>query len=211
MRGGQLAEGLGHDAGLQSHVGVAHVALQLGPWHQGSHAVDDYHVHRAAAHQVLGDLQRLLGGVRLRNQQFAKVDAEVACVGGIQGVLGVDVGRRAAHYLRLSHDVMRQGGLSRGLGPEYLGHPPARHTADAQRYVQRKGTGGYGRNGKPLPNLTQLHDAALANLALYLAQRQLQGFLSLSGHEISSGSTLGAWLNHSTGPTYGQGSAFTPY
>ena len=43
---GELAQGLGHQAGLQADVGVAHLALDLGPGREGGHRVDDDHVER---------------------------------------------------------------------------------------------------------------------------------------------------------------------
>ena len=63
--GGELAQRLRHEPGLQAHVGVAHVALDLGPRGEGGHRVDDEHVERARADQHVGDLQGLLTGVGL--------------------------------------------------------------------------------------------------------------------------------------------------
>ena len=68
---------------------------------QRRHRVDDDHVDRAGAHQHVGDLERLLAGVRLRDQQFVDVDAELLGVGRVERVLGVDEGRRAAELLHL--------------------------------------------------------------------------------------------------------------
>ena len=91
---GQLAQRLAHQARLQAHVRVAHLALDLGARHQRGHRVDHDHIHRAAAHQHLDDLQRLLAGVGLRDQQIVDVDAQPLGVGGIERVLGVDDRRR---------------------------------------------------------------------------------------------------------------------
>ena len=44
----------------------------------------------AGAHQHVGDLERLLAGVRLGDQQLVDVHAEVAGVRGVERVLGVD-------------------------------------------------------------------------------------------------------------------------
>ncbi len=66
--------------------------FDLGPRHEGGHAVDDDDVHGVAAHQGLGDLQRLLAGVRLGDQQVVDLDAAGRGVGGVEGVLDVDVG-----------------------------------------------------------------------------------------------------------------------
>ena len=43
--GGQFPQGLAHQAGLQTDVDVAHVALDLGPRRQGGHTVDDHDVN----------------------------------------------------------------------------------------------------------------------------------------------------------------------
>ena len=40
-------------------MGIAHVTLQLRPWGKRRDAIDDDHVHRTAAYQVLNDLKRL--------------------------------------------------------------------------------------------------------------------------------------------------------
>ena len=65
----------------------------------------------------------------------SKVYAKVAGVGGIHSVLRVNVGRRAAHPLRLGHDVMGQRRLPRGLRAEDLGDPAraARRRCPVQR------------------------------------------------------------------------------
>ena len=81
-------------------MGVAHVAFELGARHQRRHRVDRDHVERAAADQRLGDLQRLLARVRLRDEQVVDVDADVARVDRIERVLGVDQRRHAARALR---------------------------------------------------------------------------------------------------------------
>ena len=77
------------------------------------HAVNDNQVNGAASHQVLAYFERLLGAVGLRKQKVVEVDAASGGVAGIERVLGVNVGRRAAHLLRLGHDVVGQGGLAR--------------------------------------------------------------------------------------------------
>ena len=53
---------------------------------------DDDHVDGAAADQHLDDLQRLLAGVRLGDQQLLGANPDPARVLGVEGVLGVDEG-----------------------------------------------------------------------------------------------------------------------
>jgi hypothetical protein len=78
--GGQLAKGLGHEARLKAHVGIAHFALDFGPRHQGGHRVDHHHIDGPAAHQHVGNFQGLFAGIRLGNQQFVAVDTQLAGV-----------------------------------------------------------------------------------------------------------------------------------
>ena len=69
-RGRELAQRLAHQPGLHARLQVAHLALELGA--RGVSAatrIDDQHVDRAGTHQRVGDFERLLAGVRLRNQQ----------------------------------------------------------------------------------------------------------------------------------------------
>ena len=75
---GELAQRLAHQPRVQAHVAVAHLAFQFGARHQRGDAVDHQHVDRARAHQRIGDLQRLLAGVRLADQQVVHIDAELA-------------------------------------------------------------------------------------------------------------------------------------
>ena len=106
-RAGDLAQRLGHQAGLQADVAVAHLALDLGPRHQRGDRVDDDEVDRAGADQHVGDLQRLLAGVGLRDQQRVDVDAELLGVLRVERVLGVDERRDAAGLLRVGDRVQR--------------------------------------------------------------------------------------------------------
>ena len=102
---GELPERLAHEPGLESHMAVAHLAFDFGLGHQRGHRVDDHDVHRAGAHQDLDDLERLLAGVRLRDQQILDVDAELLGVIDIERVLRVDVRRHAARLLDVGRQV----------------------------------------------------------------------------------------------------------
>jgi hypothetical protein len=90
--GGELAQRLAHQAGLQAGQLVAHLALDLGLGRQRRDRVDDDHVHRARAHQHVGDLERLLAGVGLARSAAPRVDAELLRVLRVERVLGVDEG-----------------------------------------------------------------------------------------------------------------------
>jgi hypothetical protein len=73
-------------------VGVAHFAVELGLGDEGGNGVDDQHVDGAGADQGLGNLQRLLAAIGLRNQQVVHIHAELFGVAGVERVLGVDKG-----------------------------------------------------------------------------------------------------------------------
>ena len=74
--GGQLAQGLAHQPGLQAHVGVAHLALQLGLGDEGRDRVDDDDIDRPAADQDLGDFQPLFAVIGLGDEQVVDVDPD---------------------------------------------------------------------------------------------------------------------------------------
>ncbi len=117
-------------------MGVAHLAFDLGTRRECCHRVDDHDVDCAGAHQHVDDLERLLAGVGLADEQLVDVDADGAGVHRVHGVLGVDVGADAAVALRLGHDVHGECGLTRGLRAEDLDHTTTRQTADAEGEVE---------------------------------------------------------------------------
>ena len=155
-------------------MGVAHLALDLRPGHQGRHGVHHDHVDGVGAHQSLGDFQGLLAGVRLADQQAVHVHAQVAGVNRVQGVLHVNEGGVAAPLLALGNAVQRQGGLAGGFRPVNLDNAPPGHAADAQGQIQGQAAGGDGLHvqGGILP---QAHDGPLAKLFLNLGQGCFQG------------------------------------
>src|SRR5258705_327846 len=102
--GGELPQRLAHQPRLQTHLWLAHLALDLGFRRERGDRVDDDHVDRPRAHQHVGDLQCLLAGVGLGNQQLLDLDAQLRCVLRIERIFRVDKGRGAAHFLRLGDD-----------------------------------------------------------------------------------------------------------
>ena len=72
---GELAQGLAHEPGLDAHEAVAHLAFDLGARHERGDRVDDDAVDAAGADERLGDLERLLAGVRLADEELVDVDA----------------------------------------------------------------------------------------------------------------------------------------
>ena len=136
----ELAERLAHQPRLQTRQGVSHLALDLGLGDERRHRVDHDHVHGAGAHQDLRDLERLLAGIGLRDEEIVDVHAQLLRVLDVEGVLRVDVGRRAPEPLRIRHHVKRQRGLAARFRAEDLGHPAPGNAAHADGGVQVDGT-----------------------------------------------------------------------
>ena len=69
---------------------VAHLALDLGAWGQRRDQIDDEDIDRAGTDERVGDFERLLAGIRLGNQEVVELDAELARIAGVEGMLGID-------------------------------------------------------------------------------------------------------------------------
>ena len=165
-------------------MGVAHLPLDLGPWGQRRHRVDDHHVERPGAHEHVGDLERLLAGVGLGDQQLVDVDADGLGVHRVHRVLGVDVRAHPTVALGLGHDVHGQGRLARRLGAEDLGDPPPGQPAHAEGQVERQRARGDRFDGHRAL-LAHPHDRPLAVLLVDLGQGHLEGLVAVSAHLVS--------------------------
>src|SRR5690606_14036035 len=161
------------EAGLQSDVGVAHLAFDLGAGHQGRYRVDHQDIQGSGANQHVGDLEGLLTRVRLGDEQLVDVDADGPGVGRVEGVLGVDEGGDPAVALGRGHDVEGEAGLAGRLGTVDLDDPTPGDPAGAQGQVEREGSGGddlHLAGG----GIAHLHDGTLAVLSLDLGDRHVQ-------------------------------------
>src|SRR5215831_19054006 len=179
-RAGELAQGLGHEPGLEADMAVPHLALDLGPGHQRGDRVDDDHVHRGGADQHVGDLQRLLAGVGLGDEQPIGVHAQLPGVVRVERVLGVDEGGDPAGLLRACGRVQGHRCLPASFRAVYLDDPAAGEAADAERDVQRDRPGRDHLDRRP-GLVTEPHDRAPAELPLDLGERRLQGLLPVAG------------------------------
>ena len=115
---------------------VAHLALELGLGRQSGDRIDHQHIDRAGAHQRVGDLERLLAGVRLGDQQILEIDAELPRIDRVERMLGIDEAANAAALLRLGDDVQSERGLARGFRAVNLDDAAARQPADAERDIE---------------------------------------------------------------------------
>ena len=100
---------------------------------------------------------------------------EVLGVQRVHRVLGVDERTDAAELLRLGDHVVDERRLARGLRAEDLDDAPARHAADAEREVERERARGDRLHAHLRALVAHAHDRALAELALDLRERALQG------------------------------------
>ena len=136
---GELAQRLRHQARLQADVRVAHLALDLGLRHQGRHRVDRDDVDGAGAHEQLGDLERLLTGVGLGDQQVVEsTPSRFAYDGSIACSASMNAQTPPRFWAWRSRG--RRACLAGGLRPEDLDDAPARDAADAERDVERRAT-----------------------------------------------------------------------
>ena len=97
---------------LQTHVGVAHVAFELGSRHQSCNRIDHDNVECPGADEHVCDLERLFPGIGLRDEQLIHVDAQCFGILGIECMLGIDEGGDTAVALRLSNDMKSECGLA---------------------------------------------------------------------------------------------------
>ena len=137
--GRELAEGLAHQACLQTDLVVTHLAFNLGFRRKGGHRVNHDNVDGAAADEVVGDFEGLLAVVRLRDEQRIDVDTQIDRVGAVKGMLGIDNGGDAL-FLGFRDGVDGQCGLAAGFGSVDLDDPATRIAANAEGVVQRDGT-----------------------------------------------------------------------
>ncbi len=164
-------------------MGVAHLALDLRSRREGRHRVDDHDIQRTRADEHVGDLQGLLAGVRLADEELVDIDPDGLRVHRVHRVLGVDVGANAAVALCFGDHVHGQGGLTRGLRAEDLHDSATGQAADAERNIQGQGAGLHGLDGHR-PLLAHPHDGALAELLVDGRQCDVQCLVAVSGAAI---------------------------
>ena len=131
------------------------------------------------AHKRFCNVQTLLTGVRLGDQQAVNVNAECLGVNRVERVLGVDKRSRAAQLLRLCNAVQRNRGLTGGFRSVDLNDSAARQTADAEREIQTD------RASRDVFDVhagvfAQTHDRAFAELLFDLTERSGKCFLLIS-------------------------------
>ena len=140
--GGEFAEGLAHESGLESDFVIAHVAFDFGFWGECCDGVDDDDVDGAAADEVVGDFECLFAVVGLGDEEVVDVDAEFFGVIGVKGVFGVDECGDSAVFLALCYGVDGNGGLTGGFGAVDFDDAAFGESAYAECDVEVDGSGG---------------------------------------------------------------------
>jgi len=72
---------------MQPHVAVAHFPFELGLRDKGGDGIDDYEIDSPGADKRTRNLERLLAMIRLRDDQIVDIDAKLASILRIQGML----------------------------------------------------------------------------------------------------------------------------
>jgi hypothetical protein len=74
-RAGEFPHGLRHEAGLHTHVRIAHFAIEFGFGDERSDGIHHQHIDRAGGAERGGDFESLFGVIGLRDKQIIHVDA----------------------------------------------------------------------------------------------------------------------------------------
>ena len=93
-------------------MGVTHFSREFCPRHQCGDRVDHKYINRAGTNQRIGDLERLLAGIRLRNQQIVNIDTKLTGIDRIECMLGINKCAVTAFLLSLGNSMKRQRRLT---------------------------------------------------------------------------------------------------
>ncbi len=170
----QLAERLAHQPCLKAGELVAHLALDLGPRRQRRDRIDDEHVDGPRADERVGDLERLLAGVGLGNEEVVEGDAKLPGISRVERMLCVDEAANAAVLLGLGDGMEGERRLAGGFRPVDFDDSPARQAADAKSDVEAERAGRHGLDLDGRLVLAEAHDRTLAEGAFDLAERRIQ-------------------------------------
>ena len=174
--GREFAQGLAHQAGLQTHFVVSHLPFYLCARGEGGHGVNHHYIHGTAADEVIGNFQGLLPVVRLGNEEGIQVYAQRLGIGAVERVLCVDDGRNAAGLLGLRNGMDGQGGFTGAFRSVNLDDAAFGVSADAQCMIQRNGAAGNHLGSVPFGLVSQFHDGAFTVIFLNLVDCCLERF-----------------------------------
>ena len=177
-RARELAQGLGHQAGLKAGQRVAHVALNFALGRQRGDRVHDNQVDGARAHEGVGDLKGLFARVGLGDQKVGELHAETLCVLDVERVFRVNEGARTADLLHFGDDLQGERRLAGGFGTEHLDDATAGQTAHAERKVKAQGARGNRLDVLDFGAVGHAHDGALAELLFNIGKRDAERLLA---------------------------------
>ena len=120
----------------------AHLAFDFGTGSEGGNRVDDDDIEGAGTHQHVDDLERLLAGVGLRDQEFVDIDTDGLGVDRIHRVLRIDVGADATIALSLGDHMGGESALTGRFRSEDLGDTASGKAAYAEGEIKGQGSGG---------------------------------------------------------------------
>ena len=129
-------------------------------------------------HERIHNLKCLLARIRLRDEELLDVDAKLACVLWVEGMLCVDECRNAAGLLRLGNHVQRDRRLARRLGTKHLDDASARNAANTKCDIERQDPRGDHLDVHVRLGFTEAHDRALAMRLLDVPQSILECLLA---------------------------------
>jgi hypothetical protein len=117
MTARDLSERLAHKPSLKSHERIAHIAFDFRLRDESGYRVDHDEVDRARTNEGIDDFECLFPVIGLGDDEGVDVDSDFFRVRGIEGVLGVDEGARAAGFLHLRDGMEREGVFPEDSGP----------------------------------------------------------------------------------------------
>src|SRR5690606_21022253 len=115
--------------------------------------------------------------IGLGDAELVEIDAELAGVDGVEGMFGVDEGRRAALALGFRRHMEGERGLARAFRAEHLDAAAARQAADAEGDVETEGARGNDLRRLHRTALAHAHHGALAERPLDLTESRVQSLV----------------------------------
>src|SRR6185437_472327 len=126
---------LRHQARLQTHLRIAHIAFEFGFGDESGDRVDDNDIDATGTNQGLSDFEGLFAIVGLRDEEIVDVDAEFSGVGRIERVFSVNECSRAADLLGFGDYVQSESGLAAGFRAVNFDDASTRQAANAESRV----------------------------------------------------------------------------
>lgn len=110
---GDFAKSLAHEACLEPHERVAHIAFDFGFRDECGYGVHDDKVDGTGANERVDDFERLLAMVGLGDDERIDVDADFFGIGRIERMFGVDEGAGSSGLLHFGDGMEGERGLTR--------------------------------------------------------------------------------------------------